>query len=146
MTSVRNIGIHEVKGYQVNILLWVLQVVFGLWFIMTGVMHFTVPDGLPAMMAWMYDLNPTMHLISGGAEILGGLGLILPGLTRIQTRLTPLAAAGLTLVMLGAIVFHIPRGEFMNIGMNVFLAVVFGFIAYGRWKLAPLSDRGAAAT
>jgi hypothetical protein len=86
-----------------------------------------------------------LHYISGTAEILGGLGLILPGLPRIQTRLTPLAAAGLMLVMVGAIIYHSTRGEFTNIGMNVVLMLIMGFIAYGRWKLKPLSDRSTAA-
>ncbi len=61
-----------------NILLWILQIILGIYFTLIGVMHFIVPDGLPAPMAWMYDLSPTLHYISGTAEILGGLGLILP--------------------------------------------------------------------
>jgi putative oxidoreductase len=129
----------------VNILLWVLQLFMGLYFLSIGVMHFIIPPGLPEPMSWMYELSPTLHLISGLAEILGGLGLILPAITRIQTRLVPLAAAGLVLVMLGAAGYHLTRGEFMNIGMNIFLALVLGFIAYGRWKIAPHQDRSAAS-
>lgn len=75
-----------------NVILWVLQIVLGVYFFVTGIVHFILPPGLPEPMAWMYELSPTLHLLSGAAEILGGLGLILPGLTRIQTRLTPLAA------------------------------------------------------
>jgi len=62
------------------------------------------------------------------------LGLILPGLTKTQTRLTPLAVAGLVLLMIGAAVFHIARGEAPNIVQNVILAVLAGFVAYGRWN------------
>ncbi len=124
-----------------NILLWVLQVILGVYFLSIGVLHFNVPPGLPAPMSWMYELSPTLHVISGVAEILGGLGLILPGLTRIQTRLTPLAGLGLVLVMVGAALFHIQRGEFSNIFMNVILAAIAGFIAYGRWKLSPLKEK-----
>ena len=69
-----------------NILLWVLQIVFGVYFTAVGIMHFIVPPGLPDMMAWMYDLPVWLHYVSGIAEILGGLGLILPALFRIQTR------------------------------------------------------------
>ena len=121
-----------------NILLWVLQILFGIYFTVIGVIHFTLPSGLPAAMGWMYDLSPALHYVSGSAEILGGLGLILPGLTRIQTRLTPLAAAGLLLVMIGAIIWHAQRGEMQNIGLNMVLLLVAAFIAYGRWKLRPL--------
>lgn len=124
-----------------NLLLWILQFALGLYFVFVGVMHFIVPPGLPAQMAWMYDLSTPLHYLSGIAEILGGLGLILPGLFRIQTRLTPLAAAGLALVMLGAIIYHITRSEFANIGMNVLLLLLLLFIAYGRSRLKPLADK-----
>jgi len=120
-------------------LLWILQWIFGIYFLVTGVMHFSVPPGLPAAMAWMYDLSAGLHYFSGTAEILGGLGLILPGLTKIKTWLTPLAGAGLVLVMVGAMVYHIQRGEVVNIGMNLILAAVSAFIAYGRWKIKPFS-------
>lgn len=128
-----------------NILLWVLQVIMGLYFFGTGVIHFIIPPGLPAPMSWMYELSPLLHAISGTAEILGGLGLILPAITKIQTRLVPMAAAGLALVMLGAVVFHLTRGEFANIGMNILLAAILAFIAYGRWRIAPHRDRSAVA-
>ncbi|MBT3323496.1 MAG: DoxX family protein [Anaerolineae bacterium] len=124
-----------------NIFLWVLQVLFGVYFLFIGVTHFTLPPGLPAPMSWMYELSPALHWFSGIAEILGGLGLILPGLTKIQTRLTPLAGLGLVLVMLGALTWHLQRGESQNIMFNVVLALIVGFIAYGRWKLSPLADK-----
>ena len=127
-----------------NIFLWVLQVLFGVYFLLIGVTHFMLPPGLPAMMGWMYQLSPALHIFSGIAEILGGLGLILPGLTKIQTRLTPLAGLGLVLVMLGALVWHLQRGEVQNIAFNVVLALIVGFIAYGRWKLSPLQDKASS--
>ncbi len=129
-----------------NILLWILQIALGLYFFAIGVMHFAVPPGLPAPMHWMYELSPIIHYISGAAEILGGLGLILPAVTQIQTRLVPLAASGLTLVMIGAMIFHIQRGEMANIGMNLFLAILLAFVAYGRWKISPLTDRNQQPT
>jgi putative oxidoreductase len=127
-----------------HILLWILQVLMGLYFFVTGVLHFIVPEGLPEPMHWMYDLSPVLHWISGTAEILGGLGLILPAVTKIQTRLVPLAAAGLILVMVGAIIYHLARGEFSNIAMNIIVILILGFIAYGRWKIVPHKERAAA--
>ncbi len=129
-----------------NLLLWVLQVVIGLFFVITGVQHFVMPEGLPSLLEWMYDLSDPIHYVAGTAEILGGLGLILPGLTRIQTRLTPLAAGGLALVMLSAAVWHIGRGEVRNVVTNLVVAAAMGFIAYGRTKLAPLPDRRSSAS
>jgi len=126
-----------------NILLWVLQVLLGIYFFVTGIVHFIVPPGLPAPMAWMYELPPILHYFSGMAEILAGLGLILPGLTRIQTRLTPLAALGLVLVMIGAAIWHVMRGEFASIVMNIILMGLAAFVAYGRWKLSPLKDKSS---
>lgn len=119
--------------------LWVLQWVFGLYFIAIGALHFIVPEGLPDLMSWMYELSDTLHVVAGVAEILGGLGLILPGLTGIRPELTVAAALGLFVVMIGAVIFHIPRGEVVSIGTNVFNAAVMSYIAYGRWKLAPLN-------
>ena len=124
-----------------NTLLWVLQWAFGLYFVAVGIMHFIVPDGLPALMEWMYDLSDTMHVVAGIAEILGGLGLILPSITRIQPQLTVFAAAGLLLVMIGAVVFHIDRGESASVVTNVFIGAIMAFIAYGRWKLVPIPPR-----
>ena len=124
-----------------NTLLWVLQWVFGIYFVAIGIMHFIVPEGLPALMEWMYELNDTMHVVVGIAEILGGLGLILPSLTGIRPELTVYAAAGLVLVMIGAIVFHATRSESASIVNNVFLAAVVAFIGYGRWKLEPIQPR-----
>ena len=129
-----------------NIVLWVLQVLLGIYFLFVGVNHFIVPPGLPASMSWMYDLSPGLHYFSGTAEILGGLGLILSGLFKRYTWLTPLAAAGLVLVMLGAAVFHITRGEYPNIVQNIILAALAAFVAYGRWKLRPLEDRSPSVT
>lgn len=124
-----------------NIILWVLQIVFGLFFLFVGVMHFVLPPNLPPMMGWMYELPSGLHVVSGILEILGGLGLILPGLFRTQTRLTPLAALGLVFVMVGAAVWHITRGEAQNVVQNLVVAALLGFVAYGRWKLSPLKDR-----
>ncbi len=121
-----------------NVFLWVLQIALAVYFGLTGVMHFVVPPGLPAPMSWMYELPPGLHWISGGAEVLAALGLVLPGLTKIRPQLTALAAAGLVLVMVGAAVWHISRAETATLLMNAVLAGVSGFVAYGRWKLRPL--------
>ena len=122
-----------------NRTLWILQIVFGLYFVAIGVMHFIVPDGLPELMGWMYELSDGLHVASGIAEILGGLGLIVPGLTKIMPGLTVLAAFGLVAVMVGAALWHISRGEGGNVANNVVLAVVAGYLGYARWKVTPLA-------
>ena len=128
-----------------NRALWILQVALGVYFVAIGVMHFIIPEGLPDQMSWMYDLSTGLHVVSGLAEILGGLGLILPAVTGIQPRLVPLAATGLALVMVGAIIYHVGRSETQNIFFNVVLIVVLGFIAYGRTVLHPHTPKAQTA-
>lgn len=124
-----------------NRVLWVLQIVFGLYFVGVGIAHFILPEGLPEMMSWMYELSDGLHVISGTAEILGGLGLILPAVTRIRPELVTWAAYGLVIVMLGAAIWHISRGEATQIVLNLINAAILGFIGYGRQKLHPLEAR-----
>ncbi len=123
-----------------NIALWVAQLVSGVFFIVIGALHFVLPEGLPPAMEWMYELSPTLHLVSATAEILGGLGLILPAVTRIMPQLVPLAALGLVLIMLGAIVFHVGRGEYQQLASNLVWLAVNGFIAWGR-RAHPIEAR-----
>lgn len=122
-----------------NRFLWVLQVLFGAFFIFNGVTHLILPDGLPGRMEWMYDLSETVHLVSGTAEILGGLGLVLPGLTKVMPRLTVWAATGLALVMVSAAVWHISRGEVAMVAGNLVAAAATAFIAYARARRHPLA-------
>jgi uncharacterized membrane protein len=124
-----------------NIVLWVLQIFLGLYFLFVGVMHFIVPPGLPPMMSWMYELQPWLHWVSGIAEILGGIGLILPSVTRIRPQLTVWAALGLIAVMVGAIIWHLMRGESQNLIVNLFNIALLAFVAYGRARLRPIPER-----
>ena len=128
-----------------NVVLWILQVVLGLYFIGVGVTHFTVPEGLPETIEWMYDLPDGVHWVVGTAEILGGLGLILPGLTRIRPDLTVWAALGLIVIMILAAVWHLGREEYFNIVNNFVLAALLGFVAYGRFRLRPIPSRSEVA-
>jgi hypothetical protein len=76
----------------------------------------------------------------GVCEVLGALGLILPGLFRVKIWLTPLAAAGLVIIMIGAVAVSLKLG----IGAAVFPFVVgllLAFVAYRRLTVAPLSHR-----
>lgn len=124
-----------------NTFLWVLQLVMGLFFIGVGILHFAVPEGLPDRMAYMYDMSDGLHVASGSAEILGGLGLLLPGLTKIRTELTVYAALGLVVVMIAAAIWHLNRGETSNIVSNVILAGILAWIAAARLRFTPLPSR-----
>ena len=121
---------------------WVLQVLLSIYFVLTGVIHLVVPEGLPSAMSWMYDLSTTLHWLAGLAEIAGGLGLVLPAATRIAPRLTPLAASGLVLVMLSAAVWHATRGEAQSIVGNVVVAILLAIVAYVRTRVHPVEPAG----
>lgn len=112
-----------------NRFVWVLQWVLGIYFVLVGITHFIVPDNLPEQMSWMYDLPTWVHAVTGVAEIAGGLGLILPHVTGIRRELTPLAAAGLTIIMLSAVVYHVGRSEFQNVGFNIVLGALLALVA-----------------
>jgi O-antigen/teichoic acid export membrane protein len=119
-----------------NYTLWLLQWLLGLFFMLgSGAPKLFLPaETLPMPI----PLPGWFMLFIGVAEVLGGLGLILPGLLRIRPGLTPLAAVGLVLITLGATVYQLAAGQ---VGGALFAAVVgllCAFIAYGRWRLAPL--------
>jgi len=73
----------------------------------------------------------------GVAEALGALGLILPGLLGIRPGLTPLAAAGLVIIMLGATVLGLAAGDVTMALIPLAVGLLAAFVAYGRWRLAP---------
>jgi uncharacterized membrane protein YphA (DoxX/SURF4 family) len=82
----------------------------------------------------------------GAAEILGAIGLILPSLLRIRPGLTPLAAAGLVIIMIGATAVSFMIGGVVMALAPLVVGLLAAFVAYGRWKLAPIeaSSRGSA--
>lgn len=120
---------------------WVLQILLGIYFVFTGIMHFVVPEGLPGPMSWMYDLSTTLHWVAGVAEIAGGLGLVLPAATRIAPGLTPLAASGLIVIMFSAAIWHATRGEVQSIAGNVVTAALLVLIVRVRTSVHPIEAR-----
>ena len=121
-----------------NRLLWTAQILAALVFLFTGSMKFIMPA--EKMQEGPVVLPLAFLYFIGMCECLGALGLILPGLTRIRPSLTPLAAAGLTIIMIGATVVSIMA---MGPAAGIFPAVVgvvTAWIAYGRTRVAPLAD------
>src|SRR5262249_51778522 len=95
---------------------------------------------LALKMPWVADL-PTLVRFIGAAEVAGAIGLILPAATRIRPSLTPLAAVGLTTVVVFAAAFHLSRGEAQAVPVNVVLGGLAAFVAWGRFKKAPILPR-----
>jgi uncharacterized membrane protein len=111
-----------------------LRWAFGIFFLVAGVGHFVVPDGLPEPASWMYDLSDTVHVVAGTAEILGGLGLILPRLVGRARGLTVAAALGLAMVMIGASVWHLTRSEWPQAIGNLVIAWILATLAVNEWR------------
>ncbi|GAA4985033.1 putative membrane protein [Nonomuraea thailandensis] len=117
-----------------NVSLWVLQAVLAAVFGLTGIMHATRPkEKLSPMAPWVEDFALTRIRLIGAAELLGALGLILPAVTGIAPILTPLAATGLAITMLGAVATHARRKEPAAIAVNVVLLTLAAVIAWGRF-------------
>ncbi|GAA3661426.1 DoxX family protein [Nonomuraea antimicrobica] len=117
-----------------NVFLWILQAVLAAAFGLVGVMKFTRPmEKLRPTMPWVEDFTATQVRLIGVVELLGALGLILPAVTGIAPILTPLAAIGLAITMLGAAAAHARRKESSGIAVNVILLALTVVIAWGRF-------------
>ena len=118
-----------------NIILWILQILLGLVFIAAGYNHGFNIKKARTQMVWMNAVSDNLLVFIGASEILGGVGLILPAVTRILPVLTAWAATGLAVVMVLAAVFHLTRREYQNIIFNLILFALAAFVAYGRFVL-----------
>ncbi len=122
-----------------NIALWIVQILLALAFVMAGTMKATQPaEKLAGRMKWVNALRPQIVQLIGILEVLGAIGLILPVVTGIWPWLTPVAAIGLVLTMIGAMILHTSRGEFPNLSTNLVLLLLAAFVAVGRFVVGPL--------
>ena len=117
-----------------NVVLWILQVLLGAFFVFhSTILLMPSPQLAQRGMAYVMALPVPLRIFAATAEGLAGIALVLPALFRVFTWLTPLAAAGLVLLMIGAAVFHLPRREYSNIGLNATLGVLSAIVAWGRF-------------
>ena len=111
--------------------LWIVQGLLALLFLFSGGMKLVLP--LEALTEQMPLPGPFVRFI-GVAEVLGAIGLILPGLLRIRPGLTPLAAVGLVIIMIGATVLTLAGGEVVLALIPLVVGLLVAFVAYGRWS------------
>jgi uncharacterized membrane protein YphA (DoxX/SURF4 family) len=118
--------------------LWVVQLLLAAAFLGAGGMKLSQPKEKLAQnnMAWVEDFSRGTVRLIGTLEVLGALGLVLPALTGVLPWLTPLAAVGLALTMVGAILTHLNRKENTMIAAPAVLLVLAAFVVYGRFFLA----------
>jgi uncharacterized membrane protein YphA (DoxX/SURF4 family) len=124
-----------------NIFLWVLQGLLALAFFAHGWVLLVPPASI------VDQMNASMprwfQLFIGIAEVLAAVGLTLPGMTRILPWLVSWAAVGIMIVMISATIFHVTRGEVSSAITTFVLLVMATYVAYMRWRVAPIRARSA---
>ncbi len=124
--------------------LWIIQILLGVLFIFAGgsklLMSIEVMQEY-ARQAGQTPLPGGLLRFIGLAELLGGLGLFLPSLSRVKPGLTPLAAAGLLIIMIGATAITMSSGTITSGIFPLIVCLLLLFILYGRWKSAPIAAR-----
>lgn len=123
------------RSTALHVTLWIVQALLAALFLFAGVMKFLMPademmKASPVPLWFLYFI--------GVAEVLGALGLVLPGLLRIKTGLTPLAAAGLLVIMIGATAITAASEQRSTAVVPAVVGIFCLLVAYGRWRPAPL--------
>ena len=118
-----------------NVTLWIIQALLAALFAFAGGMKLVLPA--EQLTGGPVALSVAFLRFIGIAEVLGALGLILPGLLRIGTALTPVAAAGLVVIMIGATAVTLMSGMPMIALVSAAVGVLAAFVTYGRWRLRP---------
>lgn len=127
---------------RANVGIWIAQVLGAAAFIMSGVMKTMMPiTDLAAMMPWAGEFSVEFVRFIGVIDLAGGLGLLLPSLTRIAPRLTVIAAACCVLLQILAIGFHASRGEFILLPTNAVYIALALIVLWGRGRKAPIAPR-----
>lgn len=123
--------------------LWAAQLLVGAMFLSGAFMKLGMPiPELAKMMPWVGEVSPALVYFTGVVDGLGGIGIILPALTRIRPQLTVLAALGCATLQVCAFVFHISRGDPAAAwATNIILFALAVFVYWGRSKRAPVSPR-----
>ncbi len=129
-------------GRAVRISLWIAQALLFFAFTSAGLMKLLTPiPQLAAMMPWAGEYSPAFVHIIALIDLAGGIGILLPALTRIMPGLTVLAALGCTVLQVFAMVFHLSRGEAPVVPLNVLLLALSVFVLWGRARKAPILPR-----
>jgi len=115
--------------------LWILQVLLAILFLFAGGFKLSMP--IAALTAQVPVSGLLLQFVSV-CEILGGLGMILPGVFHFKPILTPLAALGLFIIMIGAVVITLMTMPVLFATMPFVVGVLAALVAYGRWKISPL--------
>jgi putative oxidoreductase len=123
----------------VNKVLWALQILLALAFVAHGILFLAPPPEIAVQMNAF--LPRWFQLFLGIAELLAGIGLTVPGVTRIKPALVPAAAIGVLIVTVSATVLHGVRGEYSSAATTLVLSAIAAFVAHGRSRRLPILPR-----
>ena len=127
------------KGLTIG--LWIVQSLLVIVFVGTALWKVATPlPKLAAMIPWAGQVSPAFLYFTAAADLAGGLGVLLPSLTRIKPGLVVAAALGCVALQASAIVFHFSRGEGANTPFNFLLVGLSLFVAWGR-RTVPIQPR-----
>lgn len=119
--------------------LWLAQGVLAFFLIWGAYMKLGMPLEEAGKMAPWVAVHPGLAKFTGVVDLLGGLGIVLPALLRIQPRLSVLAAVGIIALQVLAMGFHLMRGEAMVLPMNLVLLALAAFVLWGRTRAVPFA-------
>ena len=122
---------------RLTVRLWVVQGLLAALFLFAGIMKLVLP--IEALTAGPVALPGLFMRFIGVCEVLGAVGLILPTLLGIKPALTALAGAGLTVIMIGAVVVSAMGGPLAAATVPFVVGVLAAFVGWGRWRLAPIA-------
>jgi hypothetical protein len=122
--------------------LWAVQGLLFLIFAGTGLWKLLTPlPQLASMIPWAGQVPASFLYGIAAIDLLGGIGVLVPSLTRIRPGLAVVAALGCAALQVCAIVFHVSRGEAVVTPFNVLLVALALFVAWGRRSRAPITPR-----
>lgn len=129
-------------GAPLRISIWAAQLILAALFLFSAFMKIATPiPELAKMMPWTGQYSEQFVRFIGCVDLAGGLGLLLPALTRIKPRLTVLAALGCSVLQLLAMSFHLSRGEAPVIPLNILMLSLSLFVLWGRGRKVPILPR-----
>jgi hypothetical protein len=130
------------RSRALDVSLWIVQGLLAVTFVGTGIWKVATPiPELAAKMPWMGEVSPSFLHATAMFDTLGGVGVLLPSLTRIRPGLTVLSALGCAALQASAVVCHVLRGEAANTPFNFLLMALSLFVAWGRHRKAPIAPR-----
>jgi uncharacterized membrane protein YphA (DoxX/SURF4 family) len=122
--------------------IWVIQAILSGIFLMSGIMKILMQqENLGQAIPWALQIPSFLVKLIGLVEVLVAVGIILPSLLRYRPKWAAYAAMALVVMMLGAVVYHVVKQEYMAIPGKVIYALLAGFVAWGRWKRIPITPK-----